>query len=109
MYGYLGPNRRLKSQRSFIANSTTIQDPSEQHRVREWMEELQCEKPAPPAEHLPCGGNQPWIIWKTLYRLRTRVAKTKINMRKWGHQKEPDIYYANAVKTKQMTTYYSAP
>jgi len=91
MHGYSGPQRRLKSQRSFIANSTTIQDPPEQHRILKWREELQCEKPVPFAEHLPCGGNQPWIIWKTLNRLRTGVAKTKANMMKWGYQKELDI------------------
>jgi len=91
MYGYLGPQRRLKSRRSFIANSTTIHVTPEQYRIQKWREELQCEKPVPPAEHLPCGGNQPWIIWKTLNRLRTGVAKTKVNMRKWGYQKESDI------------------
>ncbi|KAL4098793.1 hypothetical protein QTP88_023329 [Uroleucon formosanum] len=91
MYGYSGPQRRLKSRRSFIANSTTIHVTPEQYRIQKWREEFQCEKPVPPAEHLPCGGNQPWIIWKTLNRLRTGVAKTKANMRKWGYQKESDI------------------
>ncbi|VVC36419.1 Hypothetical protein CINCED_3A018023 [Cinara cedri] len=70
MHGYSGPQRRLKSRRSFIANSTTIQDPPEQHRILKWREELQCEKPVP---------------------LRTGVAKTKSNMMKWGYQKELDI------------------
>jgi len=45
-------------------------------------EELQFEKPVPPAEYLLCRGNQPWVIWKTLNRLRTGVAKTKANMMK---------------------------
>jgi len=92
MHGYSEPQRRLKSRRSFIANSTTIQDPPDQHRILKWREELQCEKPVPLAEHLPCGGNQTWTIrWKTLNRLRTGVAKIKANMMKWGYQKELDI------------------
>ncbi|CAI6363865.1 unnamed protein product [Macrosiphum euphorbiae] len=90
MYGYSGPQRRLKARRSFIANSSTIQDSPEQHRILKWREELQCEKPA---ENLPCGGNQPWIIWKTLNRLRTGVAKTKVNMMKWEYQREPHILW----------------
>jgi len=35
---------------------------------------------APPAKHLPPGGKQPWIVWKTTNRFRARVAKTKANM-----------------------------
>jgi len=57
MYGYLGPKRKLKSRRSFIANSTTIQDQPEQQR--KWKEELQCEKLDPPAEHLIYGEIEP--------------------------------------------------
>ncbi|CAI6360793.1 unnamed protein product [Macrosiphum euphorbiae] len=107
MYGYLRPQRRLKSRRSFIANSTTIQDSPEQHRIRKWREELKCEKPVPPSDNLPCGGNQPWIIWKTLNRLRTRIAKTKANMMKWGHgnTRKNQTYYANVAKYNEMTTY----
>jgi len=68
-----------------------IQYSPEQHRIRKWREELQSEKPVLPAENLPCRGNQAWIIWKTLNRLRTGVAKTKANMMKWRYQKKPDI------------------
>jgi len=104
MHGYSGPQRRLKSRRSFIANSTTIQDPPEQHRILKWREELQCEKPVPFAEQLPCGGNQPWTIWKTLNWLRTGVAKTKANIMKWGYQKELDIL-CECGEDNLMTTY----
>lgn len=55
------------------------QDPSEQLRLRKWKEELQAVIPVPPSEDLPFGENQPWIIWKTLNRLRTGVARTKVN------------------------------
>jgi len=59
MYGSLGPQRRNKSLRRFIVNSTTIHVTPEQYTIQKWREELQCEKPVPPAEHLLCGGNQP--------------------------------------------------
>lgn len=40
----------------------------------------------------PAGGNIQWLIWKTINRLRARVAKIRVNMVKWGYQmgKGPD-------------------
>ncbi|VVC33121.1 Hypothetical protein CINCED_3A004995 [Cinara cedri] len=67
---------KFKSRKSFIAYSTTIYDPSDQHRIRKWREELQCEKPVLLAEHLPCGGNQPWITWKTI-NVKSRSGQNK--------------------------------
>jgi len=43
-----------------------------------------------PDERLPPGGNKPWPIWKTKNRLRAGVAKTRVNIVKWGYQEGPD-------------------
>lgn len=71
-----------------MPNSITTQDLSEQYRIRKWGKELQSETHVPPDEHLPYGGNQSWVIWKTLNRLRVEVAKRKV---KWGYQKRSDM------------------
>jgi len=89
MYGYLELRRRLKSRRSFIANTNVIQEPpTSSDYVNE--QKQRAETPVPPDERLPPGENLQWPIWKTINRLKAGVAKTRVNMVKWGYQEGLD-------------------
>lgn len=59
-------------------------------RVERWREEMgdkttwimQTEKLAPRY-------NNSWMIWRSLYRLRTKVGRCKANLKKWGYLEDP--------------------
>lgn len=71
-------------------------------RVERWREEMgdkttwimQTEKLAPRY-------NNSWMIWRSLYRLRTKVGRCKANLKKWGYLEDP----LSAARNKQWITY----
>jgi len=90
MYGYSRPQRRFKSRKSLLPirplskihrNNTEYENGEKSYNVKNLSRLLRI-------YHVE--EKKPWIIWKTLNKLRIGVAKTKANMMKWGYQKEPD-------------------
>lgn len=53
---------------------------------------------------------QPWIVWKTLNRLRADVSKTKANTVNWGYEEEPDTCECGEAQSdKYLLQYVIAP
>ncbi|KAK9687439.1 hypothetical protein QE152_g36274 [Popillia japonica] len=74
--------RRLRSRKSFMARSYTLEGSIENNRVTRWIQQLATREL--PREAMAPGKHLPFAVWKSLNRLRTGVAWCKTNMLKWG-------------------------
>ena len=86
LFNYTHPPRRLKSRKSFMAITPAITSSPESERLSRWRTYVM-QSPAEgwimPAEALPPGADNGYVIWKTMNRLRTGVGRTKDNLVKW--------------------------
>lgn len=79
---------RLKSIKSFIKCRSILTKIPEQARIDCWKITIGNTKdnqisPSEHLEHFPAGHNLDWPAWRTLNRLRTRVGRSKDNLKKW--------------------------
>ena len=91
--GHVPTTSRLKSRESFIHSVTPLETSANNERVKIWKQRP-CQHPTtmtvPVTEVLPPGADSGWTEWKTLNRLRTGVGRCKVNLCKWGYQKDGD-------------------
>lgn len=85
LYGHELPPSRLKSRKSFLRHTISLEDGASEERCELWRNK----HPIPqyfinPEEHLPPGNELQWPIWKSLNRLRAQVGRCSYNLAKWG-------------------------
>ena len=93
LFGHVPPTSRLKSRESFTHSVTPLEASANSERVRIWKQRLRqhpLTMAVPVTEVLPPGADSGWTEWKTLNRLRTGVGRCKVNLCKWGYQKDGD-------------------
>ena len=56
-----------------------------------------------PEEKLPPESNSGWTMWQCLNRLRTGIAKTKTELKKWGLLIQQQTQPANAELTMALS------
>ena len=104
--GPLGVVPRLKSRKSFLTCTKPINTTAKAAHLelgRERLEPLDARVHLDISadEHLPAGAENPWTTWKALYRLRTQVGRSRVNMLKWGFSNEPETCDCGIRQTMQ--------
>jgi len=66
-----------------MARTNTLEGTQEQNRIGKWRREI-TDQGIVPEENMAEGFDLPYVIWRTLNRLRVGVSKCKTNMLKWG-------------------------
>lgn len=100
LYHHEPANRRLRSRKSFMARSHTLEGSQENNRIARWTQQLAAQEP--PKEELAPGKHLPFAIWKSLNRLRTGVARCKTNLLKWGMLPESDDVLCSCGQIQDM-------
>ena len=90
LFGHAVIPQRLKSRRSFLATVPPLESNVATERLKLWDDRLResgydNHMQINPTESLPAGSKQPWITWRSLNRLRSRMGRCKANMLKWGY------------------------
>ena len=85
--GHLGVVPRLKSRKSFMTCTKSINTTAKAARLELWGERLEpldarLHLHITDDEHLQAGADKPWTTWKALNRLRTQVGRSRVNMLK---------------------------
>ncbi|XP_055703521.1 uncharacterized protein LOC129802013 [Phlebotomus papatasi] len=83
LYGRERAKRRLKSRKSFSQTVLCLETIPEYARLNLWRDAVPPNF-VEPKESLPPGGDQDWRTWRALNRLRSGVARSKDNRRRWG-------------------------
>lgn len=78
--------KRLKSRKSSLHKADDFTEPPQQMRTHMWQTraENQSQDWIIPLENLPPGKEEDRVIWKTLNRLLSGVARTRVNMQEWS-------------------------
>ena len=86
MYGHQEARRRLKSRRSFVTTNGLGSVTAKAYRLGKWTDRLDLQSNAlpEPKEGLPSGTNLPRRDWVALNRARSGVARTGLNLLRWG-------------------------
>ena len=86
MYGYQERARRLPSRKSFACVNGLGTVSPKTFRCNQWLGSYDYQNDAvpEPSESLPLGTDLPRRDWVALNRARSKVAKTKDNLVKWG-------------------------
>ena len=95
----------LKSRKSFIKCTASINTTAKAARVELWRER---HGPWTPVctfisadKHLPAGAENPWTTGKALNRLRAQVGRSRVNMLKWGFSNEQETCDCGIRQTMQ--------
>ena len=93
--GHLGVVPRLKSRKSLIKSTESINTNAKAARLELWRDRLEpldarVHLDISADEHLLAGADNPCTTWKALNRLRTQVGWSRVNMLKWGFFNEPE-------------------
>ena len=112
--GHLWVTPRLKSRKSFLKCNEPINTTAKDARMELWRERLEplyarVHFNIRADQHLPAGAENPWTTWKALYRLRTQVGRSIVNMSKWGFSNEPETCDCDIRPTMQHLIKWSAP
>ena len=85
--------KRLKSRRSFLHSTESLDGPTNSERITLWSNHLQSvtrQVSIGPSESLPPGSSQEWPTWQCLNRLRSGIGRCKVLMQKWGYNRNGD-------------------
>ena len=103
--GHIGVVPRLKSRKSFMTCTKSINTTAKAARLELWRDRIEpldarVHLNISADERLPAGAENPWTTWKAL-RLRTQVGRSSVNMLKWGFSNEPETCDCGIRQTMQ--------
>lgn len=85
MYGQIPPSKRLCSRISFLNISESLSVRPLDYGIRLWQGKFPSVEFSE-KENLPTGHDLPYVLWRTLNRLRVGVARTNSNLARWDIQ-----------------------
>ena len=91
LYNREPAKKRLKSRRSFLHSTESLDGTAHGRRITLWSNHLQSvthKLSYGPSESLPPGSSEAWPTWSCLNRLRTGTGRCKVLMQKWGYNRD---------------------
>ena len=93
LFNHKPAKKRLKSRRSFLHSTESLDGSAHNQRVTLWSNHLQSvthKLSYGPSESLPPGSSEEWPVWLCLNRLRSGTGRCKVLMQKWGYSRDGD-------------------
>lgn len=100
---------RIKSKKYFLKTTISLTQTPETIRIDLWKKEIKGYNShlwKYPKESLPPCSNLPWSTWKKLNRLRTKTARTAINMKKWILKEDVECDCGQEEETIYFSVHY---